>query len=129
MPDHDIWTVKATPEAPALARQRVREVAVRHGAEEALQRDIALCVSEAVTNAILHAYRDAPEAGPIEIETVRNQDSLCIYIRDSGSGVETNPASPGLGLGVPFMTQLADQFELRAATSGGTEVVMHFPLR
>lgn len=58
----------------------------------------------------------------------RHVGSLCIYVRDAGSGLRPNIASPGLGLGMPLMAQLTDEFEMRTASAGGTEVVLHFPL-
>ena len=123
-----MWTFPAVPQSVGEARHIAMELAVRLGAESEVGDAMALCVTEAVTNAVLHAYRELPEKGPVELEAVRQSGGLCIYVRDAGSGLRPNVASPGLGLGMPLMAQLAEEFEMRTASAGGTEVVLHFPL-
>ena len=45
-------------------------------------------------------------------------------VTDTGSGFRPRRHSPGYGLGLALIAQLADEFELRE--DGGIEVVMRF---
>jgi len=55
--------LRAQPDQVRVIRQEVKEFAREHGAAD--PNAVALAVSEAVTNAIVHAYVDAPEPGEI----------------------------------------------------------------
>jgi anti-sigma regulatory factor (Ser/Thr protein kinase) len=48
------------------------------GADPETRAAIALCVSEAVTNAIVHAYRHSDAPGVVEVEAHRPNGYLCI---------------------------------------------------
>ena len=88
--------------------------------------DIALAVTEATTNVVLHAYRDREEPGTVVVEVERYDDHLCVYVRDHGTGLAPRVDSPGLGLGLGLIAQVADSADVRAPETGGTEVVMRF---
>ncbi len=47
-------------------------------------------------------------------------------MRDQGSGLAPRVDSPGLGLGLGLIAQVADSADVRAPESGGTEVLMRF---
>ena len=90
---------------------------------------IELAVSEACTNAIVHGYAD----GPAEIFTVEAEllgEELCVIVRDRGRGMVPRPDSPGLGLGLPLISQMADRVEVRSPPEGdgGVELCMIFSL-
>ncbi len=69
-----------------MIRQEVRDFARAHGAAD--PNAVALAVSEAVTNAIVHAYVDAPEPGEIEVIAQRiGDDCLEILVCDDGRGM------------------------------------------
>lgn len=85
-------------------------------------------MSEAVTNAVVHAYRDRYEPGAVEVEAQRPNGYLCLYVRDQGSGLTPRPDGPGLGLGLPLISRTATSVEVRDAATGGTELVMRFDL-
>ena len=108
------------------ARRAVIDWAQGHVADRAVLSDIALAVTEAATNAVLHAYRDRAEPGSVVVEVERDGDHLCVYVRDEGSGLAPRVDSPGLGLGLGLIAQVADSADVRAPESGGTEVVMRF---
>jgi len=97
----------SVPQARALVRAMVRE----HGAGTQDQERIGLAVSEAVTNAVVHAYADI-----------------------SGSLVSLwavaapRPQSCGLGLGVPIMEHSCDALGIKRRAAGGTLVEMRFCL-
>lgn len=111
------------------ARRTVMDWAQRHVDDRAVLNDIALAVTEAATNAVLHAYRDDAQPGIVVIEVDREVACLCICVRDEGSGLAPRVDSPGLGLGLGLIAQVADSADVRAPESGGTEVVMRFNLQ
>ena len=116
-------------QVPAI-RRAVGEVARDRGADEDVLLQINLAVSEAATNAVLHAYRDRAKADAGDVRVVvRDDDSyLVVHIHDDGMGLSPRPDSPGLGLGLCLMAHETDRFEIRKMPEGGTEVVLHFRL-
>jgi anti-sigma regulatory factor (Ser/Thr protein kinase) len=114
--------------APGRARRAAAEFAAGEGADADTLAAIALCVSEAVTNAVVHAYRDQEQPGAVEVEALRPNGYLCLYVRDQGCGLTPRPDSPGLGLGLPLIANIATTVEVRDAAAGGTELVMRFDL-
>lgn len=88
--------------------------------------DIALAITEATTNVVLHAYRDHDEPGTVTIRADYQHDHVSFSVLDDGSGLAPRVDSPGLGLGLGLIAQVADSADVRAPESGGTEVVMRF---
>jgi len=88
--------------------------------------DIALAITEAATNAVLHAYRDREHPGTVTITADAHDEHVNFSVRDEGSGLAPRVDSPGLGLGLGLIAQVADSADVRAPASGGTEVVMRF---
>jgi anti-sigma regulatory factor (Ser/Thr protein kinase) len=125
---HAAWSFSATRETPMQARRVVLDWARRHVEDRAVLSDLALAVTEAATNAVLHAYRDREEPGTVIIDAERFSDHVCIAVRDEGTGLSPRVDSPGLGLGLGLIAQVADSADVRAPESGGTEVVMRFNL-
>ena len=93
---------------------------------QALIEDIGLAVSEAATNAVLHAYLGDGEPGPLLLSARLMDDRVHVVVRDHGRGMTPRPDSPGLGLGLPLMTRLADAVQISTHPEGGTEVRMTF---
>lgn len=96
--------------------------------------DIKCAVSEAVTNCIVHAYRDAP--GDIYI-SVRIFDSrtLRIEIKDKGCGIAdtelvktplytTDQSGERSGMGFAVMESFMDKMSLRSAVGKYTKVTL-----
>jgi serine/threonine-protein kinase RsbW len=108
------------------ARRAVLDWAQQHVEDRTVLSDIALAVTEAATNVVLHAYRDREVPGSVVIEADRFEDHVCLYVRDQGTGLAPRVDSPGLGLGLGLIAQVADSADVRAPESGGTEVVMRF---
>jgi anti-sigma regulatory factor (Ser/Thr protein kinase) len=108
-----------------LARREVAAYAREHGAVD--PDGIALAVSEAVTNVVVHAYIDAPEPGNVEVFAERHPgDGLEIQVCDDGRGMKPRRDSPGLGVGLPIVARLAQRFRVESRPSGGTAVSMLF---
>src|SRR3954447_235338 len=115
----------ALPERIAAIRHEVRDCAERNGASD--PNAIALAVTEAITNAVVHAYVDRAEPGDIEVIVQRLPDTgLEILVCDEGRGMMPRADSPGIGLGLPMVATLAERFEVEARAGGGTRVSMAF---
>jgi len=120
-------TYRALPEAAAEARAAVAALAASHGAGvEELDR-IRLAVSEAVTNASLHAYR-ADAGGDVQVSAAVIDGELTVLVADEGCGLGAASESPGLGLGLGLIEQGCDSLSILARPRGGTELQMRFAL-
>lgn len=87
---------------------------------------VALAVSEAATNVVVHAYRDAEKPGRIEVAAALASDELWVIVTDGGSGLRPRTDSPGLGLGLAIIAQVADGVDLVKPAAGGLELRMRF---
>jgi serine/threonine-protein kinase RsbW/stage II sporulation protein AB (anti-sigma F factor) len=105
------------------ARRAAASFAAEHGADA---DDVALAVSEAVSNSVIHAYRDR-EPGEIDVRAIVEGDHVVVSISDDGVGVTPNPESPGLGLGLALIGSVSDGIELRRQPNHGTTLIMRFP--
>ena len=97
--------------------------------------DIKCAVSEAVTNCIVHAYRE--EVGEITIEVKLCEGRLvCIDIRDRGCGIEnikqareplftTDAAGERSGMGFTVMESFMDKLRVTSRVGRGTCVTMY----
>jgi anti-sigma regulatory factor (Ser/Thr protein kinase) len=89
--------------------------------------DVALAVSEVVTNAIIHAYAGASAPGEIEVVARRMEDDgLEVDVCDEGRGMTPRVDSPGLGVGLAMVASVAQHLEIRPRATGGTRVCMIF---
>jgi anti-sigma regulatory factor (Ser/Thr protein kinase) len=117
----------AQPDQVRLARREVEAYAREHGAVD--PSAIALAVSEAVTNAVIHAYIDEPLPGDVQVFAERHPgNGLEIQVCDDGRGMMPRSDSPGLGVGLPLLAKLAQRFHVETRASGGTAVSMFFPV-
>ena len=115
---------QATPAAVPGVRRAVVDFAELHGV--GVPPDVALAVSEAVTNAVLHAYR-GDGAGPMRVVACAEPDRLVVVVRDYGVGMRPHPNSPGLGLGLSVIGRLTTEMNIeRPDTGGGMRLRMHF---
>jgi serine/threonine-protein kinase RsbW/stage II sporulation protein AB (anti-sigma F factor) len=122
------WTIAARAENVAFARQAVLDFAADHGIAEPKLTDLRLAISEAVTNAVVHAFRDRSDPGTVEVLVRVSSDErhVDVVVRDDGCGMTPRPDSPGLGLGLPLIRHLADRFDHHEPANGGTELRMRF---
>jgi serine/threonine-protein kinase RsbW len=119
----------ATSDNVARLRRAVAGFARQHDASERLIESVSLALSEALTNAAVHAYRHADEPGPVTVTAAIDNASLLLIVADEGLGMAPRPDSPGLGLGLGLMATLADRFEIdRDGNSSGVVLRLTFPL-
>ncbi len=96
--------------------------------------DIRTAVSEAVTNCIVHAYRERVETVYITAE-IRGERELVVRIRDKGCGIAdieqamqplftTAPGEERAGLGFAVMQSLCDRVRVRSKPDAGTTVTL-----
>src|SRR5262245_2793538 len=96
------FTLPAATLAVRAARSAVDDVLRGVGVRGELARDIRLCVSEAVTNAIRHGYDGA--AGAVEIEVLHDAGEVTVVVRDRGRGVSARTPSDVGGYGLASST-------------------------
>jgi anti-sigma regulatory factor (Ser/Thr protein kinase) len=118
-------TYPSTPSGVGAMRRDVAAFATRAGMDEQGLGDIRLAVSEAATNAVVHAYREA--AGTLVVRAHVDGRDLIVVVRDTGLGLVPRGDSPGLGLGMPLMASVTTTFNV-VSTASGTEVHMTFAL-
>ena len=95
--------------------------------------DIKTAVSEAVTNCIVHAYKEKIGKIYISGELLEN-NVIRIKIRDKGCGIEniekaieplyTTVGGERAGLGFAVMQSFMDSVRVRSAVGKGTSIVM-----
>jgi serine/threonine-protein kinase RsbW len=122
------WTLPAVPAAARRLRASVTAFAEAVGASPALRDDVALAVSETVTNAIVHAYAGASEPGPVRVRCrIAEEQQFVVEVADDGVGIARRDDSPGLGQGLAMVGALADALEVASGPDGrGTAVTMTF---
>lgn len=94
--------------------------------------DIKTAVSEAVTNCIVHAYKE--KIGNIYITVIIDGDNVKIRIRDRGCGIPdveqameplfTTGGEERAGLGFAVMESFTDKLKVRSSVGKGTTVTM-----
>lgn len=100
--------------------------------------ELKTAVSEAVTNCIVHAYRDT--VGLIELTARLSDSGVYIKIRDKGCGIEdverameplytTLADEERSGLGFSVMESFTDSVSVKSRLGIGTTVVMKKKLR
>jgi anti-sigma regulatory factor (Ser/Thr protein kinase) len=98
--------------------------AQRHDASEDQIDTVRSAVSEAVSNAVIHAYRSTP--GEVHITAAVTSGELWVLVADDGCGFQTPAESPGLGWGLALIAHAAEDFVLAERAEGGTEARMRF---
>ncbi|MDQ2677029.1 MAG: ATP-binding protein [Actinomycetota bacterium] len=108
----------------AKARHAARRAAESAGASE---EDVALAVSEAVGNSVVHAFRFGKE-GSILVRAEGSSDELVVVVQDDGVGMIPDLDRPGLGLGTSLISRLSKEATFESSENG-TTVTMRFELK
>jgi serine/threonine-protein kinase RsbW len=99
-------------ESVASLRRAVVEFAKRSGATDRQREDIALAISEALSNTVLHAYLGHDRPGAMEVRASASARSLEVIVCDDGNGLIARDGSPGLGLGLSVIDRVTEHLEL-----------------
>lgn len=120
--------VEARPESVGEVRRWLIGFATEHGADPDQLSRIGLAVSEAITNAVVHAY---PPGSPGQVHVVMDleDEELEVVVADDGQGLRASLDSYGLGAGLPIVAACSDRFAIRERVPHGIEVWMRFSLR
>lgn len=107
-----------------VARRALVAVAEAAGAEDDQLEAVALASSEALTNAVRHAYGGRP--GRIQVSAWTVGAAFVVIIADNGRGLQAQSEAAGLGVGLGLIAKVTDEFEIVQPACGGTEVQMRF---
>ena len=122
----------------ALARSAVAAFAAQLDPTLDELADIKTAVSEAVTNAIVHAYPE--EVGTIRLRArILNGETLELSVKDGGRGIPdvkkameplyTTGGDERSGMGFTIMESFTDRLQVRSAPGKGTTVTMRRLIR
>ena len=127
-------TIPGSSKSEGLARKCAAACAAQLDPTVEEISDIKAAVSEAVTNCIVHGYRDT--IGDIDMKMkIIGEDTLYIKITDKGTGIEdveqamqplftTCPEGERAGLGFAVMESFTDKLRVKSAPGKGTSVTM-----
>jgi stage II sporulation protein AB (anti-sigma F factor) len=124
-------TFPSIPENVGLARVIVASFAAQLDFTLNELEEIRVATSEAVSNCVIHAYRE--QSGEIQLELKIQDETLSIKVIDGGCGISdldlaktaaysTDPERMGLGL--VFMESFMDQMTIESQLNQGTQVLM-----
>jgi anti-sigma regulatory factor (Ser/Thr protein kinase) len=117
----------AVPESCPRARHAVRTALDGTAVDMAA---VDLAVSEAVTNVVVHAYRDRDATaapGPLRVTVALQDGAAQVVVMDQGTGMRPRPDSPGIGFGLALIANVCDELEIDQGADG-TWVLMRFAL-
>lgn len=94
--------------------------------------ELKVAVSEAVTNSIIHGYKNTPEK-TIQLSAEIRCQTLVLAVEDWGKGIDdiekalqpaysTDPER--MGLGFSFMQSFSDSLDVKSDPGKGTRVIM-----
>ena len=117
---------------PALAinltvvRQAITGAAIVAGLSSPEIEDVKVAVTEACTNAVMHAYPGA--TGEMDVTAWASPERLVLRVLDFGQGIggAGDGTKKGLGLGLGLIAALAEEVDVGPRPGGGTQVWMSF---
>lgn len=123
----------AIPENEAFARATVAAFCLSLSPTIEELNDVKMAVSEAVTNCIVHAYKD--QEGEVFIDTEICDNVLHIKVSDTGAGIAsvseaikpfftTCPEGERSGMGFTVMETFMDELDVVSDVGVGTQVAM-----
>ena len=118
----------AIPTSVGTARTVVGDAAAHIAVEQRIVDEIRLCVSEAVTNSVRHAY--GADGGTVQVVVTKVDDELIVVVCDQGAGFGSSTRvqdEPG-GLGLGIIDALTSRHAISSSADLGTEIRMTFAL-
>ncbi len=124
---------KSSPQNEKLARRVIAAFAAELNPTVDEICDIKTAVSEAVTNAIVHGYRN--KEGTVTLNACYNGATIEISVCDNGVGIEniqkareplftTQPELERSGMGFTVMETFMDYLDVISSVNEGTKVIM-----
>jgi anti-sigma regulatory factor (Ser/Thr protein kinase) len=123
-PSH--WSAPATPCEVGRLRRAATAAAAERGLDGRALDHLKLAVSEALTNAVLHAYPENGPPGPVRLEVAGEDGAVRVTVSDRGSGMAVRSGSRGLGLGLGILASVADFCEICSVRGEGMRVSVGF---
>ena len=120
----EVASYPAVPDSVPRARSAVVNLASEAGATGEEIDAIRLATSEALTNAVVHAYVGAP--GEVHVCAAVEAGELEVIVADDGRGPAPRVGHRGMGLGLALIAEAANAFAILKRPGGGTEVQMRF---
>jgi anti-sigma regulatory factor (Ser/Thr protein kinase) len=118
------WRLPAIPGSVPRLRRELLEAISGRGFDEGA---VALAVTEALTNAVRHAYPGSQ--GPVTLSVEQSADRLVAVVTDEGIGGRSFTARSGSdrgqGMGLPLLHDLCTSVRVEPGNSG-TTVTMTF---
>lgn len=133
MRDEMQLTMNAISENEYFARVAIAAFAAKMDPTVQELTDIKTAVSEAVTNAVVHAYEG--RGGPVRISGRIEEEWLYLEIMDEGIGITdvrqameplytSRPDETHAGMGFSFMEAFMDELQVESGAGRGTTVHM-----
>ncbi len=119
--------VPASEDSLPLVRQAMRSLGETVDADLEALEDAELAVTEAMANAVEHAY--GGEEGEVRVHFDPREDSLVVLVSDDGSGIPEAAADSrkeGRGFGLSMIEGIARKMDVRGGD--GTDVEMTFAI-
>lgn len=131
---------KAVSENESFARMVVSMFLAQMNPNLEEMEDVKTAVSEAVTNAVVHGYRNMDGDNRVELHCTKEKDILTIIIRDYGVGIEnvslamepfftTLEEEERSGMGFAFMEAFMDELNVESGVGEGTTITMAKQIR
>ena len=116
----------ASEDSLPVVRQALRSVGETVEADVEALEDAELAVTEALANAVEHAYSE--EAGTVHVSVCARDEEMVVSVRDFGRGMAASAdrARDDPGYGLSMIEGIARRVDVRSA--GGTEIEMTFGL-
>ena len=124
-------SLPAVPESVRDARTAVGDLVARLTGKDPVVDDVRLCVSEAVTNVVRHAYPSVPRTeGRVDVGVdcaQRRASESSSGIPGCGIALESSREMPG-GYGLEIIDRLTTRHTVVSRSDSGTEIAMVFAL-
>jgi stage II sporulation protein AB (anti-sigma F factor) len=127
-----VFTFSSLPENVTVSRMLVSALGSQLDLPISELEELKVAVSEAVSNSIIHGYKNSPEAF-VTLELEASPDKITIQVIDDGCGIpdvkqamqasySTDPER--MGLGFIFMQSFMDELKVESEVNRGTKVIM-----
>ena len=122
------WSLEAVPATVPFLRAEVTDFAKAAGVAETPLVHVRLALTEALTNAVIHGYGEDGTPGTVDLEVAITSTGIRVVVADTGRGMRPRVNSPGIGIGLPLISAVAESVEIQPRVPQGTEVVIRFSL-